>query len=264
MSNPSLRRLAKDVAELAREPLDSCGIYYQHCDSDIRKATAVIRGPAGSAYDHGYYMFSFAFPDTYPAEPPKVRFLTSAIGLPTSRTDPGRRQCGGRRVRLHPNLYASGKVCLSLLGTWEGEPWTSCCTICTLLLALQSILDADPYMNEPNVRANDASHEPYNQAVLFHNLYDGLALFRRTTLQTLPVELQSRLENDVANSVRVVIGRLKERRSRPGGFVAREHWVDKYSFGTRSDYDLLLGLLESLQTSTEPPKLTESVSSVPA
>jgi len=28
---------------------------------------------------------------------------------------------GGGSVRFNPNLYASGKVCLSILGTWSGE-----------------------------------------------------------------------------------------------------------------------------------------------
>ena len=30
---------------------------------------------------------------------------------------------GGGRVRFNPNLYACGKVCLSLLGTWSGPSW---------------------------------------------------------------------------------------------------------------------------------------------
>jgi hypothetical protein len=36
---------------------------------------------------------------------------------------------GGGRERLNPNLYACGKVCLSLLGTWPGhskaEKWAA-------------------------------------------------------------------------------------------------------------------------------------------
>jgi ubiquitin-protein ligase len=46
-------------------------------------------------------------------DPPKVQFLTT----------------GGGRERLNPNLYACGKVCLSLLGTWPGhskaEKWAA-------------------------------------------------------------------------------------------------------------------------------------------
>jgi hypothetical protein len=35
---------------------------------------------------------------------------------------------GGKSVRFNPNLYKDGKVCLSLLGTWDGhksETWDS-------------------------------------------------------------------------------------------------------------------------------------------
>lgn len=28
---------------------------------------------------------------------------------------------GGGKIRFNPNLYACGKVCLSLLGTWRGH-----------------------------------------------------------------------------------------------------------------------------------------------
>jgi hypothetical protein len=43
----------------------------------------------------------------YPQKPPKVQFLTT----------------GGGTVRFNPNLYESGRVCLSLLGTWDGPSW---------------------------------------------------------------------------------------------------------------------------------------------
>ena len=39
------------------------------------------------------------------------------------------RTTGGGTVRFNPNLYNSGKVCLSLLGTWPGRyvlPLCSC------------------------------------------------------------------------------------------------------------------------------------------
>jgi ubiquitin-protein ligase len=46
-------------------------------------------------------------PPAYPHVPPKVTFRTTADG----------------RLRFNPNLYTDGKVCLSLLGTWSGDPW---------------------------------------------------------------------------------------------------------------------------------------------
>ncbi len=263
MSDPSLRRLAKDVAEVARSSLDDSGIFYYHNNTDIRKAMAIIRGPEGTAYEHGYYLFHFEYPTTYPTDPPKVTFRSCAPCLPAPTAEASHTQRPGKRyVRLHPNLYIDGKVCLSLLGTWDGPPWTSCCTIRILLITIQSILDDDPYMNEPNVRTDDASHMPYNRAVRFHNLYDGLALFRRNTFDTLPAELQARLSAPLAFSVRQVLTRLQEELSVRGELDTAELWISKYAFGTRIDYGLLLAVLSSLNDSLQPPKLTESPSTI--
>ena len=55
------------------------------------------------------FAFDIYIPNDYPQTNPKVQLLTT----------------GGGRVRFGPNLYADGKVCLSLLGTWEGPKWNS-------------------------------------------------------------------------------------------------------------------------------------------
>jgi len=46
-------------------------------------------------------------PPEYPAVPPKCKPVTTGRG----------------RVRFNANLYQNGKVCLSLLGTWDGPGW---------------------------------------------------------------------------------------------------------------------------------------------
>ena len=56
-------------------------------------------------------------------------------------------------LRLNPNLYESGKVCLSLLNTWTGtdtEVWNpGASTILQVLLSLQAlVLNDKPYFNE--------------------------------------------------------------------------------------------------------------------
>ena len=62
---------------------------------------------------------------------------------------------GGGTYRFNPNLYADGKVCLSLLGTWkasdESEKWDpSTGSLRQILLSIQhQILVAEPYFNEP-------------------------------------------------------------------------------------------------------------------
>lgn len=57
-------------------------------------------------------------------------------------------------LRLNPNLYECGKVCLSLLGTWSGkqrENWIPGeSTMLQVLVSIQAlILNADPFFNEP-------------------------------------------------------------------------------------------------------------------
>lgn len=70
-------------------------------------------------------------------EPPKVTLLTTGNGS----------------IRFNPNLYNNGRVCLSLLGTWQGEAatrWTSQSSICQLFTSIQTlVLSGDPYFNEP-------------------------------------------------------------------------------------------------------------------
>eukprot|EP00775_Hariotina_reticulata_P014582 gene14582-14713_t len=64
---------------------------------------------------------------------------------------------GGGRARFNPNLYADGKVCMSLLGAWHGgdqaskwNPATS--SLFQILLSVQGMVFVeDPYFNEPNV-----------------------------------------------------------------------------------------------------------------
>ena len=62
---------------------------------------------------------------------------------------------GGGRVRFNPNLYADGKVCLSLLGTWHGggmeEKWDAKkSSLYQVLVSIQGlILVDDPMFNEP-------------------------------------------------------------------------------------------------------------------
>jgi len=68
---------------------------------------ALILPPADTPYGGGAFEFDIFLPANYPNACPKVHFLTT----------------GGGTVRFNPNLYDCGKVCLSLLGTWEGPGW---------------------------------------------------------------------------------------------------------------------------------------------
>ena len=69
-------------------------------------------------------------------------------------------------LRINPNLYNCGKVCLSLLGTWSGkgcEKWNPAqSTLLQVLVSIQAlILNEKPYYNEPGYEAS--ANTPHGQ-----------------------------------------------------------------------------------------------------
>jgi Ubiquitin-conjugating enzyme len=61
--------------------------------------------------------------------------------------------------RANPNLYANGKVCLSLLNTWATPQWQpGQSTLLQVIISIQSmILVSRPYFNEPGFGDPDDS-----------------------------------------------------------------------------------------------------------
>jgi len=170
--NPSSQiifRVAQEISSLAAPnslPVtSSSSIFVRSDDEKSTLLKAVITGPEETPYTGGVYEFDIYFPTKYPAVPPKVTFRTT----------------GGGTVRFNPNLYNEGKVCLSLLGTWEGaqgEQWNAeTSTIIQVLISIQSlILCAEPYYNEPGFERNygtsvgNAESNRYNEEVFKNNL----------------------------------------------------------------------------------------------
>ena len=146
-------RLLRDIKTILKEPLTDNGIYYFHDDEDMLKGYALIIGPANTPYFGGYYFFEFTYPYNYPHSPPSVKYYTN-----------------GYNIRIHPNLYRCGKVCISLLNTWKGDQWTSCQTISTILLSLCTLFCENPLLNEPNIHPLDNDINPYNKIIEYSNL----------------------------------------------------------------------------------------------
>lgn len=152
VSKETIKRLLKDVKEIMKDPLDSHGIYYKHDESNILKGYVYISGPKDSRYFGGCYFFEFTFPYDYPHKPPKVEFKTND-GV----------------TRFHPNMYRSGKMCLSILNTWKGDQWTGCQSIRTILLTIVSIMDNVPLLHEPGFTEKHQDVIKYNKIISFKN-----------------------------------------------------------------------------------------------
>lgn len=99
-------------------------------------------------------------------------------------------------LRLNPNLYQCGKVCLSLLNTWTGsksEQWTpGKSTILQVLLSIQAlVLNAKPFFNEPGYVRMSGTPEGEKQSLAYNE--QAFLLSCRTMLYTLqkPLKVQS-------------------------------------------------------------------------
>ena len=153
----SRKRIMADMKNLLKnEELKKCGIHVIFNDNNLYNAQAMILGPEKTPYEKGFYFFDINFPSDYPMNPPKVKFCTL-----------------DGRVRFNPNLYACGKVCLSIIGTWSGPGWTSCLTLSTVLVSIQSLLNENPITNEPGYEKEPITgniSKTYNEIIAYENI----------------------------------------------------------------------------------------------
>ena len=166
-TSDSVKRLMRDVCSVMKHPLHDNGIYYEHNMDDFQHGHALIKGPQGTPYYGGIYLFRFQFLNTYPYAPPVVTFCT-----------------GDGVTRFHPNLYECGKVCLSVLNTWPGEPWSSCQTIRSVLLALCTLFTDRPLLEEPQIAFTEDVIQTYSRCVAYKSM--EIAMCRQ--VMTLPLE----------------------------------------------------------------------------
>lgn len=153
ITKESVHRLLTDVRQIMKNPLNENGIYYTHDESDMLKGWAMIVGPSDTPYFGGFYFFKFKFPSDYPYSPPIVTYHTN-----------------DGHIRFNPNLYINGKVCLSVLNTWRGEPWSACQTISTVLLTLCTVFCQNPITNEPGLTVKCPDCIPYNEILTHANI----------------------------------------------------------------------------------------------
>lgn len=140
-SSKTIQRIVKEIKNiqgnnLPKDPL----IHYTYDGDKMQYGTFLIAGPVDTPYENGLFLFDIYYPPEFPNVPPHVLLKTT----------------GGGSVRFNPNLYACGKVCLSLLGTWNGPGWDPKeSTLYQILLSISSLIFIDkPYFNEPGYEKN--------------------------------------------------------------------------------------------------------------
>lgn len=154
------RRISHDIKELNKsaDELADIGIYVNMDGDNMNTYYALLIGEDDTPYEGGFYFFKIVIPDNYPIRPPSFTFLSTQSG-----------------VRIHPNLYTEGKVCLSIINTWEGDGWVASYSIKTLLMNIKSyIFVKHPLHNEPGYE-EDSEEEggvvaTYSKFVTYHNV----------------------------------------------------------------------------------------------
>jgi len=175
ITDETRKRLLRDVVDVVKNPLADQGIYYVHSDENMFTGYAMIIGPEDTPYANGFYLFRLNFPCNYPHNPPRLTFMTD----------------DRERTRFNPNLYVNGKVCLSILNTWQGERWTSCQTIRSILMSLILVLNDKPLTNEPGYEMKNHANviNTYTLTIAYKNVES--AICRMISRDILPVEFNS-------------------------------------------------------------------------
>ncbi|KAF9784671.1 ubiquitin-conjugating enzyme [Thelephora terrestris] len=122
--------LSRQLQELTKRPVEgfSAGLVD---DSNLYEWEVIIIGPADTIYEGGIFKARLTFPEDFPLNPPKMRFITPM---------------------WHPNIYPDGSVCISILHPpgddqygYEdsGERWLPVHTVESILLSVISLLSSD-------------------------------------------------------------------------------------------------------------------------
>ena len=143
-----------DMKCVVNSDLHDNGIYIEFDENDITRAKVLLVGPDDSLYQGGFLFFTVNFPTNYPFSPPVIKYHK------------------GNNVRIHPNIYVNGKVCLSILGTWSGPSWTSAMNITNVFITIQSLLDNNPLKHEPgyDTHGHNKIYDNYNDIIQYNTI----------------------------------------------------------------------------------------------
>ena len=135
-------------AELSRNPIEgfSAGLVD---DCNVFEWQVTVMGPPETLYEGGFFTCNMSFPKDYPNKPPTVKFVSEM---------------------WHPNVYADGRVCISILHSPGNDPngyedaserWSPVQTVETIMLSVISML-SDPNDESPaNVDAAKEWRDDY-------------------------------------------------------------------------------------------------------
>ncbi|CAH1389290.1 unnamed protein product [Nezara viridula] len=125
MANIAAQRIKREFKEVIKsEEVAKCAIRLELIGDSFTELRGEIGGPPDTPYEGGLFVLEIKIPETYPFNPPKVRFVTKI---------------------WHPNISSvTGAICLDILK----DQWAAAMTLRTVLLSLQALM-ASPEPDDP-------------------------------------------------------------------------------------------------------------------
>jgi len=144
MANIAQQRIQREFREVVKsKEIAESGVQLELVADDLSELAGTVAGPPDTPYSGGKYKLEIKIPDTYPFNPPKVRFITKI---------------------WHPNVSSvTGAICLDILK----DQWAAAMTLRTVLLSIQALLAA-PEPDDPQ------------DAVVARQYQENLATFNAT------------------------------------------------------------------------------------
>ncbi|KAG7313143.1 Ubiquitin-conjugating enzyme E2 4 [Plutella xylostella] len=123
MANIAAKRIKREFKEVMKsEEVVGGSIKLELVNDGLTELKGEIAGPSDTPYEGGTFVLEIKVPETYPFNPPKIRFVTKI---------------------WHPNVSSvTGAICLDILK----DQWAAALTLRTVLLSLQALMSAA----EPN------------------------------------------------------------------------------------------------------------------
>jgi len=249
-SSAGRRRLLRELAQLEAQGVSPTVHVAPHSD-DMSTIDALVIGPEETPYDGAMIHLRLKVTDEYPLKPPQIKIIS---------TDSG-------NLRIHPQLYADGKVCLSILGTWHGPRWSTNITLRTLLLSIQSLLTEEPLRCEPGLE--EVPQEAVDRANVFfaHEAARVLILGQLTSGGPTwgtgedAAPLTAAMHRHLAERRAPILKRLQELAAKHDGQMIRDPLAHSFSAGRRCNFADIIEKLTTLHAAMAPSSASSSSSS---
>lgn len=173
--NARLKRITKELEQLAKEPLEH--IFIDYDESNLTHLEVLFIGPRYTPYSRMFMRFTIDFPELYPIKPPKVVFSSSYDR------------------KIHPNVFPGGWLCLSTLNTGDDSGWVPTISLSSLLITIYSMFTKEMIMTD-NTHEHEKS-DKFFPGVMYDCFYIQTKLIKNEQNEMFRTIMTSYIEKHI-------------------------------------------------------------------